>query len=163
MSEKIQKIFEKVADLGRYRIERTHSTQYAGRNPDAQEVTYPENRVELTEAQALDIARDILTCYNTKEQLIHAEQEWIMSGVCRTKEEVLVRDQSSAEVSDKTIDMLLEEKRKYVQNSETTVRILVAVLQRHMEDPNHFSRILMYVVAEELTKRFPLYSLSTEN
>lgn len=113
---------------------------------------YPEDRVEITEAKALDIARDIIAIYPDEEALVD-DFKMHENGQFQTLNELLSMPAASpGEIRTRTQRSRISQQEDAAA-SET--RVLVAILQTYRKDPKFFYGTKLLATAEELIKRFP--------
>lgn len=147
MNEKIPHI----VDFEKKRLEKRDAKLRStfGISPDA-DLTFPQEKSELTIREAIEVSHAILERYRTREIL---EEDYVR----REKEKqaflnMSFNDRELAEAK-KRFEYSMESQPQSSEASPT--ESLLDILSFHQKNPRHYYGTLLYATAQELLRRFP--------
>ncbi len=142
----------KIVDFGAKRKEEINKGKRAGieTSPDGESFLFPQEQLELTEAEALDIARKILETFPTRESVV---AEFKRREQPREEMYNLTFDPNLKESIEERVDASLKSQKEYA--GATTTEGLVRMLQIHKNNPEQYYPTLLVAIAEEILGRFP--------
>ncbi|HVM73989.1 MAG TPA: hypothetical protein VMU13_03885 [Candidatus Paceibacterota bacterium] len=139
--------FGNIIDLGKRRLEKLN-----GGKRDAIAVTpegdirYPDQIVKITEAEAFDVAREVVGKFSDKKMLLgdskshHAEFD------------VYGQKDPHAPQLQELMEQSLESQRAFAVAN--TTEGLVRILEMHKNNPAHYNDTMILATSEELIRRF---------
>ena len=140
----------KIIDFGQARRDKLNRGKRAqmGSTPEGQ-ILYPEEKIEITEGEALTIAHDLIEKYPDEEALI---KDFTEREGNRTRGDSLLSDQGHGRGVRERMQKSLANQREEI--AAYTMEDLMRVFQIHKKNPANYSGVRLRAVADEIIKRF---------
>jgi len=138
-----------IIDFGKERRDRRNKQKRSSIEITPQgDTLYPENKIEVTEAEAITLAHGIIEKFRDDKALV--EDFSARKRPPTDAYEPTTLTQGSLE--ERTQESLATQRKVA---AASTTESLVRILQYHTTNPMHYYGTLLLAVAEELVKRFP--------